>query len=114
LRTASAARVRANPEFAKIEAFGKLLQARQDKTTEPLELQSFRTRRAKEKAELDAADPKLKDQKPLFEVVDGSPAAANTAGDKKLRQRLDAWKNDLARDPWVKESLHVLEDMAKK
>jgi hypothetical protein len=34
--------------------------------------------------------------------------------DKKLRQRLDAWQNGLARDIWVEESVRVLLDMAAK
>lgn len=115
LKTASAARVGKHEGFAKLTAFAKLLEARRDDTREPLELRTFQTRRAKEKAELEAVDPKFKDQKSLFDVVPlAQDAAGASASDKKLREKLNAWKDELARDPWVEESLHVLDDMNKK
>ena len=33
--------------------------------------------------------------------------------DEKIRQRLDRWKDDLARDVWVEECVKILGDMAK-
>lgn len=116
LQSASGSRTRSNAAFAKVEAFGKLLKTRRDKTTEPLERKAYQAEKQREKAELDAADPKLKDQKALFEVepLEAAVASSNAANDKKLRAKLDAWKDDLARDPWVEESMHVLDDMTKK
>ncbi len=116
LQSASGARAKANPVFAKVETFSKLIKARRDKTREPLERKAYEAEKKQEKAEVDANDPKLKDQKPLFDVepLEGATAPAVTANDKKLKQKLDAWKDELARDPWLEESLHVLEDMSKK
>ncbi len=113
LQAASAARVRANPAFAKVTAFSQLFEARQKNTSESLELTTYQARRAREKAEFEAADPKLKDMAAFFSVTELSPTNAPPATDEKLRQRLDVWKKDLARDPWIAESLHVLDDMAK-
>ncbi len=116
LAAESASRTKANPEFAKVEAFSKLIKSRRDDTLEPLDKDSFMAEKKKEKAEVEAADPKLKDLKPLFDVeaLGESGPKPTTAADKKLRKKLDAWKDTLARDPWVEESMHILEDMAKK
>jgi carboxyl-terminal processing protease len=118
LAAASRDRVKAHPVFAKIEAFGELLTARRGDTREPLARTAWLAERKSEKEAQDAADPKLKDQKPLFEVSvvagAGAPTPPTATQDKELRKRLDAWKDDLARDVWVAESLHVLADMSAK
>lgn len=117
LKTASQARTKANATFSKVEAFSNLLKGRREDTTEPLERTAFQAERKKDKAELEAADPQLKKIKPLLEVEaipDASTATAAATTDKKLRQKLDAWKEDLARDPWVEEALRIAADMSKK
>ena len=115
LQAASQVRTRASAELSKVEAFGKIVGARRDKTLEPLERKAWQEERKREKAELDAADPKLKDQKPLLEIEAlADPSAPPAPTDPKLRKRLDSWKDDLSRDPWVEESVHVLDDMSKK
>lgn len=115
LQAASQMRTRASAELVKVEAFGKLVGTRRDKTLEPLERKAWQEQKKRDKAELDAADPKLKDQKPLLQIEAlADPSAPPAPTDAKLRKRLDAWKDDLARDPWVEESVHVLQDMAKK
>lgn len=112
LQRSSSARTEANPEFAKVRAFAKLLEARRDKTLEPLQRSTWQATKKREKAELEAVDPKRKDRKPLLEV-EVLADAGTTPADKKLRQRLDAWKDDLASDLWVDESVRVLQDMSK-
>ena len=117
LSAASQERVKKQAIFAKVEAFGKLVRTKREDTTEPVKASAFFELQKKNKAELEAADPKLADQKPLFtvaalEVPGGAPAPTTT--DKKLQKKLDAWKEDLARDPWVEEAVFVLADMAKK
>ncbi len=113
LAAKSHARTDTNPEFAKVTAFSKLMKTRRDRTIEPVDKAGFEAERTKDKADLDATDPKLKDQKSIFDVevlADAKEIAAPT--DKKLAKRLDGWKDDLARDPWVEESVNVLDDMA--
>jgi carboxyl-terminal processing protease len=119
LSTASRARLKSHAMFAKIEAFGKLVKQRREDTREPLERKAWQAERKRDKDASDAADPKLKDIKPLLDVQVVSdrtaPApAAPAASDKKVQSKLDVWKDELARDPWVEEALYVLGDMAKK
>jgi carboxyl-terminal processing protease len=116
LSAASQARVKANPVFTKIDALGALMSKRRENTRERLVAEAWFAERKRDKEALEAADPKLKELKPLFEVqvVPDRDAAVATPGDKKLRNRFDAWKDELARDPWIQESLFVLRDMGKK
>ncbi len=117
LVAASQERVKKQPIFGKVEAFGKVVRARREDTTEPLKASTFFEERKRSKADLDAADPKLADLKPLFTVTaldlpGAAPPPATT--DKNVKKKLDSWKDDLARDPWVDEALFVLADMTKK
>jgi carboxyl-terminal processing protease len=106
-------RVSAHALFGKVSSFGKLVEAKRKDTIEPLERTAWLARKKLDKEALDAADPKLKDQKGLFavEVVADAATAAQAAKDDKLRKKLDEWKDELARDPWIDESMHVLADM---
>ena len=110
-------RVKKQPAFGKVEAFGRLVRARREDTTQPLKASDFFAERKRNKADLDAADPKLADQKPLFTVtaleLPGAPPPPTT-NDKNMKKKLDSWKDDLARDPWVDEAVSVLADMTKK
>ncbi len=113
LAAASRERVKANPVFGKIEAFGKLMQERRRNTREPVERNAFLAERKRDKQARDAIDPDKSELKPYFEVslVPG-PSSAAAKDDKKLRQRLDAWKDNLARDAWVSEAVHIAGNMA--
>ncbi len=114
LQSASGQRAAQNPDFETVRAFGKLLGARREKTLESLELKTWLETKRREKAEIERLDPKKQERKPVLavEVLPGSSSAATA--DKKLRQRLDAWQDGLARDLWVEESVRVLFDMAAK
>jgi carboxyl-terminal processing protease len=118
LAAASRERVKANPIFAKVEAFGRVLTQQREDTRESIEKAAWEADRKRLKEAQDAANPKLKDHKALFEVevvtVAGAPAPLTATQDKDVRARLESWKSDLSRDLWVEESLHVLSDMAGK
>lgn len=116
LASASATRTRGNAELAAVSEFAKILGARKDKTSEPLERKAWQEAKKRAKAELEAVDPKRKDRKPVLEVeaLPATGAAAATAPtDEKVRQRLDRWKDDLARDVWVEECAKIVQDMSK-
>ena len=115
LAAASRQRVKAHPMFSRIEKFGQLIKARRDDTRVAIDRTTWLADRKRDKETLEAADPKLGDQKPLFKVdivSDRSIAPAATPQDKKLRDRIDAWKDELARDIWVGETLRVVADMS--
>ncbi|MFO0616726.1 MAG: carboxy terminal-processing peptidase [Polyangiaceae bacterium] len=124
LQAASSQRTSADPNFGKLAEFGKLMKARRDDSIEPLERTKWQAKHKKETDEATAANPKLKDLPAVIEVEPltiGTPPPASPGDkpaekpiDKKLQKRLDAWQKDLARDPWVVESIHILEDMGKK
>ncbi len=114
LSKASASRVKGDALFAKVDAFSQLLKARRDDTRESLNRKTWLEKKQKDKTTLEAADPKLKDHKPFFTLNVISDPAAPKVKDEKARKKRDSWKDDLARDPWVAESLHVMDDMAKK
>jgi carboxyl-terminal processing protease len=102
----------ASPLFSKIDARTKLLVERRDKTRVSIQREAWKTRRASDEAALEAVDPKLKEIAPLLTVklveYDGSPAAPAKNGAKS---RLDEWKDEIARDPWVAEAMTVLGEM---
>jgi carboxyl-terminal processing protease len=114
LAAASRNRLQDHALFDKIDAFSKLLKARRDDTRESLERDSWGAKRKRDKEMLEAADPKLKELTPLLELEALPGAAPPPPPDKRLRRKLDAWKDELVRDPWVAESLQVLTDMTKK
>ncbi|MBX3217365.1 MAG: carboxy terminal-processing peptidase [Labilithrix sp.] len=112
LASASAARTSANADLATVMKFGKLMEARKDKTVRPLARDAWQAEHKRMKAELDALDPKKNEPKPLMAVV---PLAAQEApaADPRTQKRLDQWKDTLARDLWVDESTRILGDMKK-
>jgi carboxyl-terminal processing protease len=115
LAAASRQRVKADPIFSRVEKFAHLIKARRDDTRAPTDRATWQAERKRDKAALEAADPKLGDHKPLFKVAivaDPAVAPAPGAQDKKLRERIDAWKDELARDIWVGEAVRVVADMS--
>jgi carboxyl-terminal processing protease len=115
LAAASRERVKSHPIFSRIEKFGQIVKARRDDTRVPTDRATWQAERKRDREALEAADPKLGEQKALFKVdivADPSVAPAPGAQDKKLRERIDAWKDDLARDIWVGEAVRVVADMS--
>jgi carboxyl-terminal processing protease len=116
LAAASTARTQQNAELTNVTKFSKIMEARKNKTTKSLERGAFQEENKRAKAELEAVDPKKQDRKPLLEVTGlptGEVPPAGTADDPRIKKRLDAWKDDLARDPWVDECTRILADMKK-
>ncbi len=115
LTAASAKRVTAEPAFGKIEAFAKILKEQRKTTQFSLKRDVWSAERKKDKELLDSVRPKLDEGKARFEVVPvDDPTVAPRPGEKpndKVKGRLDKWRDDLARDPWLEEALRVAEDM---
>jgi carboxyl-terminal processing protease len=115
LREKSAARQTQEPTFAKVTARGDYLRARREDTVVPLQREAWQQKRTKERNELDQLDPKVDEGPERFQVAmleyrpaEPSPETTKRAGGAT---HVDRWKQTLAHDPWVAESLQVLADM---
>ncbi|MBS2011735.1 MAG: carboxy terminal-processing peptidase [Deltaproteobacteria bacterium] len=111
LAAASAARTSANADLANVTKLAKLMEARKDKSAKSLERGAWQAEHKRTKADLEALDPKKREQKPLMEVVALGQDA--TAQDPRIQRQLDKWKDGLARDLWVDETTRILADMKK-
>jgi len=112
LASASSARTGASADLATVTKFAKIMEARKDKTLKSLERTAWQADHKRAKAELDALDPKKREQKPLMEVAllaaqEGPPQ------DPRAQRQLDKWRDGLARDLWVDETTRILGDMKK-
>jgi len=112
LASASGARTSANADLAMVLKFAKIMGARKDQAVKPLERGAWQAEYKHAKAELDALDPKKRDQKPLMEVAPLS-TQEGTSQDPRMQRQLDKWKDGLARDLWVDETTRILADMKK-
>jgi carboxyl-terminal processing protease len=113
LAARSAARVSANKVFAKVTARAQLLRTWRDDTMVPLARPAWQARRDRHKAALEATSPEL-DKAPARMAVtllddDAAKLAPGPGG--KTDDRPTRWRDNLARDPWVEECLHILGDM---
>lgn len=108
----SAARVAKDPVFAKVTKLTELMKARKAITRVPLAESEFTKQREQQRAELNAASPDLETSPTRFSVQPlekDAPVAAS--GNGKKDSRAAKWRDTLARDPWVDESLNILRDM---
>ena len=111
----SAARVAKHPLLAKIATTTQLLKSRRNDTKVPLQRAAWETRRKELKAALEAASPDLKKApsnftvKPLGEVAQSTPGPGGKSDDRAAR-----WSDNIAKDPWLEESVNVLADMTSK
>jgi carboxyl-terminal processing protease len=112
LATASTARTSTNASLATVSKFAAIMEARKDKTVKPLERAAWQAEYKRTKADLEALDPKKRDQKALMEVAALATKEA-TPQDPRTQRQLDKWKDGLARDPWVDETMRILGDMKK-
>jgi carboxyl-terminal processing protease len=110
----SAARVSKTPVFGKISTLSQLLKTRRDDTRIPLQKTAFDARRKAQRAAVEAASPDLKNQPAAFSVTSiadpDAPEVKPQPGGKP-DDRLSKWRDNLARDPWVDESLNILSDI---
>lgn len=111
----SRARQAERPVFATIAARGEYVVARRKETLLPLKREAWIQQRDKDREALDKLDAKLEDGPERFSVklVDYRPVAPrpDAPARESSPKRVDKWKDALAHDPWVEETLHVLADM---
>jgi hypothetical protein len=118
LATRSAARVAKQPLLSKIATTTQLLRERQKDTRVPLMRTAWETRRKELKAALDAVSPDLdksfEKTPPTMTVTSLNEEALppQPAGSKNV-DPLVKWRESLARDPWVEETVTILDEMAK-
>jgi carboxyl-terminal processing protease len=111
----SAARVAKNPLLSRMAAATQILKARRDDTRVPLAQPVWEARRKDLRDALEAASPDLKHAPAAFTVKTiEDPAAAVVAPGPGGKQddRPARWRDALATDPWVEESVSILGDMA--
>jgi carboxyl-terminal processing protease len=108
LATKSAARVIKHPLLSKVQTATALLKSRKNDTLVPLARKAWEKRRTDLKAAIDAASPDLDKAVAAFTVagIDDAPGV-------KLDERTVKWRENLAKDPWVEETLNILGDMPK-
>ena len=114
LASKSAARVAKDSVFARVTKLTELMKARKAITRVPLAEIEFTKQLAKQRADVAAASPDLDAAPTRFSVLpleQGAPVAAAANGKKD--SRMAKWRDNLARDPWVDESLNILTDMKK-
>jgi carboxyl-terminal processing protease len=110
----SASRVAKQSAFTKMAALTQILRARRDDTRIPLARTAWQDYRKQQRAAVEAASPDLKSLTPTLTVKaleDGPPVPAGPGG--KTDDRLARWSDNLARDPWIEESVNILGDMTK-
>ena len=118
LARASAARQEDRSVFAQIRAHSALLRSRSERTQVPLARNAWQAQREQDRLMAESVNPKL-DEGPVrfdVQVVDyaGKPEIEPRGGGEEgevAQDPLDAWRDELARDPWVEEALFVLADM---
>jgi carboxyl-terminal processing protease len=104
----SSARVVKDPLLSKVATATALLKSKKNDTIIPLQRKAWEQRRKDLRAAIDAASPDLDKAPPGFAVagIDDAPGA-------KIDDRTQKWRDNLAKDPWVAESLNILGDMPK-
>jgi len=115
LAAKSAARVTKQPVLSKIATTTQLLRERQKNTRVPLQRTAWDTRRKELKAALEAVSPENDNKGPatmtVTSLTDEAPPPPPAGG--KAVDPLVKWRESLARDPWVEETVQILDDMTK-
>lgn len=109
-------RVATQEAFAKIDARSKLLQSRRGDTVLPLQRDAYLAQRDEDRAALENVSHDLSKGPTRFkvEVVEYStskPTAPRPGGKSSGPDATTRWKDALARDPWLEETLAVAGDM---
>lgn len=119
LAAKSAARVAKSDVFGKVARRVELFKARQNETNVPIQKAAWQKRREEQETAVDAVTPDLDERAASMSVsvvnYDGQAAVQARPG-KKAGLPGDLapaakWTDSLARDPWVEESVLVLQDM---
>ena len=114
----SAARVAKQPFLAKVATTTQLMKARRNDTRVPLARPAWDARRKEQRAAIEAAavDPKTAPVAFAVKMIDepagvAPPPPVPPANGGKVEDRMTRWRENLARDPWVDECLHILADV---
>lgn len=107
LAASSKQRVVADPQLKTVAARTGFLKQRRERTLVPLERSAFEAQEKADKAKLESLDPKIDDSAERFVVT----LVGKTKPQGEVSKRLAEWQKSLARDPWLDEALHVLDDM---
>lgn len=111
----SATRVAKSQLLAKISTTTDVLKARRNDTKVPLQRAAWEKRRKDMKAALDAASPDLKKAPSNFTVKTIGEVPPSTPGPGgKTDDRATRWSENIAKDPWIDESVNILADMTAK
>ena len=106
--------------LSKVATTTTLLRERQKDTKIPLQRAAWLKRRDELKDAIKSVSPDTSKAAPLLTVKaidDGTPPPPPPAsGSKKIVDPITKWSDNLARDPWVDETISILEDInhAKK
>jgi len=108
--------------FSTLEARSQHMARRSEETSLPLQKAAWDAHQKADEEALEKLDPKLDEQPAQLgvQVVEyrpgpkASPKASAPDAGKDTGKRIEGWRKTLARDPWVIESLHLLEDMGAK
>jgi carboxyl-terminal processing protease len=111
----SAARIAKEPSFAALSKAVAVFKARREDTREPLQRAAWDAKRKQAKDELEATDLDLSKGKPRFTVdpIADADAKAIAPPPGRTDDRATRWRDGLARDPWVEESVNILRDALK-
>ena len=117
LAAKSAKRIASSDVFRKIAARTELQRQWVKDTKVPLKKAAFTAQRAERRAALEAVTPKL-DAAPAKMTVsiidyDGKATPEARPGGGKADDTVERWREALSRNPWVEESLLVLQDAEK-
>jgi carboxyl-terminal processing protease len=113
----SGARIAKDPLLSKIATANTLLRSERENTRMPLKRSEWETRHKQLQTALDAASPDLVHAPAAFAVTtigDPDAPAAPPGPGVKADDRPKRWRDALARDPWIAESVAILGDMAGK
>jgi carboxyl-terminal processing protease len=110
----SASRVATQPVLARMAALTQVLRASRDDTRIPLARAAFDAHRKQQRAAFEAASPDLKAGPAAFAVKSlDDPSLPPGPGPGNHVDPLARWRDGIARDAWIEESVNVLGDMAK-
>jgi carboxyl-terminal processing protease len=119
LQQKSAARTAKDPRLSKIATANTILRAQREDSRMPLEKKAWQARRKALEDALDKASPDMAKSAPLIEVapLDEASAAAPPpppGPGVKVTDRATKWRDGLARDPWLSETVSIMGDMTAK
>ena len=112
LTSASTARQATVEAFKRVAARNTLLEARKDASIWPISQKSWDARRTKEEKELDELELWPDDAPALFETTLVRYGDGMTA-EKDGKDPAVEWSKEIAKDPWLEETLRVMNDMLK-